>query len=85
VIKYNLKILIYEKEFAEDRKITYKEISEATGISRQTLSKIASRKGYKTSSRNIEKLCKYFNVTPDVLMTIVPDPQDPTKKSKSKS
>ena len=74
MIKYNLKILIHEKEFAEDRKITYEEISKATGISRQTLSKIASKKGYRTNSNNIENLCKYFNVTIDKFLTIVQDP-----------
>ena len=76
MIKYNLKALISDKEFRNDKKITYEEISKSTGISRQTLSKIASRKGYKTSSEIIEKLCKYFNVTPDELMTIIPDPPE---------
>ena len=76
MIKYNLKALISDKEFRNDKKITYEEISKSTGISRQTLSKIASRKGYKTSSEIIEKLCKYFNVTPDEFMTIIPDPPE---------
>jgi len=73
MIKYNLKALISEKEFQEARKITYDEISNATGISKQTLSKIASTRGYKTNTENIEKLCTYFNITPDNLITIVPD------------
>ena len=74
MIKYNLKALISDKEFREDCKITYEIISKSTGISRQTLSKIASKKGYKTSSDIIEKLCNYFDVTPDEFMTIIPDP-----------
>ena len=73
MIKYNLKSLISEKEFQEAKKITYDEISSVTGISRQTLSKIASKRGYKTNTENIEKLCTYFNVTPDKLITIMPD------------
>jgi len=73
MIKYNLKTLIFDKEFKENRKVTYEEISKTTKISRQTLSKIASTKGYKTSSDNIEKLCNFFDVTPDKLMTIIPD------------
>jgi len=73
MIKYNLKALISDKEFHEDRKITYDEISKKTGISRQTLSKIASTRGYKTNTENIEKLCTYFNITPDKLMSIMPD------------
>lgn len=76
MIKYNLKALISDKAFKEDRKITYGEVSEATGISRQTLSKIASKRGYITNSENIEKLCKYFECTPDKFMTILPDPPE---------
>jgi len=78
MVKYNLKALISDKEFAEDRRITYKIISEETGISKTTLSKISSVKGYNASADIIEKLCIYFNVTPDRLMTIIPDsPAEP--------
>ncbi len=73
MIKYNLKALIADKEFNENIKITYEIISNATGISKTTLSKIASKRGYKTNSENIEKLCQFFECTPDQLMTIVPD------------
>ncbi|RJP85890.1 MAG: XRE family transcriptional regulator [Desulfobacteraceae bacterium] len=76
MIKYNFKSLLADKEFREDRKIKYEEISEATGISRQTLSKIAGVRGYKTNTENIEKLCVFFNCTPDQLMTILPDPAE---------
>ena len=76
MIKFNFKALLDDKEFKESRKIKYEEISKATGISRQTLSKIASVKGYKTNTDNIEKLCSYFNCTPDELMTIIPDKKE---------
>jgi putative transcriptional regulator len=84
MIKYNLKRLISDKEFNEGRKINYAEISSKTGISRQTLSKIASQKGYVTNTENIEKICLYFGCTTDNLMTIVPDDPDSTQKPKSK-
>jgi len=48
--------LLADKEFQEDRKIYYEEISNTTGISRQTISKIASVRGYKTNTEIIEKL-----------------------------
>jgi len=73
MIKYNFKALISDKEFRENRKITYKDISDVTGISKTTLSKIASIRGYNASADIIEKLCLYFNVTPDKLMTIIPE------------
>ncbi|QTA83875.1 HTH domain-containing protein, Cro/C1-type [Desulfonema limicola] len=77
MVKFNLKKLISEQEFKEKRRISVREISEITGISKTTLSLIANSKGdYKTNSENIEKLCQYFNCTPNDLMTIVPDPPD---------
>ena len=76
MIKYNLKALISDKEFKESRKINYEEISSVTGISKPTISKIASKRGYYTSTENIEKLCIYFDCTPDELMTIIPDPSE---------
>jgi len=77
MIKYNLKKLIAEMEFRKKRSISIGEIAEAIGISRTTLSKIANSKGnYSTKTEYIEKLCKYFGVTPDELMTIIPDPPD---------
>jgi putative transcriptional regulator len=73
MIKYNFKTLISEKEFRENRKITYREISGQTGISKVTLSKIAKRRGYDTAVSIVERLCLYFNCTPNELITIVPD------------
>jgi putative transcriptional regulator len=71
MIKYNLKALISEKEFNEGRRVTYDEIAKSTGISITTLSKIANTKGYDTAVSKIEKLCLYFNCTPEDLITIV--------------
>ena len=71
MIKYNLKALKADKEFTENRRISLKEISEATGISYPTLSKIANHRGYDTAVSNIEKLCLYFGCTPEKFITIV--------------
>jgi len=74
MIQFNLKKLLADKEFREKRRILLKEISDITGLSRTTLSKISNSKGdYKTSSYNIEKLCRYFNCSLDQFMTIVND------------
>jgi len=78
MIQFNFKKLLADKEFKEKRRIRLTEISEKTGISRTTLSKISNSKGaYKTNSDNIEKLCKYFGCSTNDLMTIVPDPPKP--------
>jgi len=73
MIKYNLKALMLDKSFSENRKITYEDVSRATGISKPTLSKIASRRGYVTSTSIIEKLCQYFECSCNELITIIPD------------
>ena len=74
MIKYNIKELIAEKSFKEKRTISISEIAKEIGISRSTLSKIANSKGnYSTKTEYIEKLCSYFNVSPDKLIVIIPD------------
>ena len=70
MIKFHFKQLLAEKEFQEDRCISLKEIAEETKLSRVTLSKIASKKGYNTTTDNIEKLCRYFKCTPGQFMSI---------------
>lgn len=75
MIKYNLKALIADKEFQENRKITYDDISRETGISKVTLSKIAKRRGYDTAVSNVEKLCLYFKCDLNDLITIISDDQ----------
>ena len=76
MIKYNFKALLHDKEFKEDRKITYDEIAKATGLSRQTLSNVSSKRGHNVTADVIERLCRYFEVSPSDLMTLIPDHPD---------
>ena len=75
MIIYHLKDLMLKKSIKINKKITYEIISKETGISVVTLSRIASKKGYKVSMNNMEKLCQYFECTPDSLISIIPDEQ----------
>lgn len=77
MIIYHIKDLMLRKSAKTNKKITYDVISKKTSISKITLSRLASKKGHNASTETIEKLCKYFDVTPDQLMTIVPNP-DPS-------
>ena len=61
------------KSVETQKKITYDTIETATSISKVTLSRMASQRGYNTSMSNIEKLCNYFNCSIDQLVTIVPE------------
>ncbi len=62
MIRFRLKELIAEKEFQEGRRVTMEGISQATGIHRTTLSKIANNKGYNATTDVLDKLCEYFDV-----------------------
>lgn len=63
MIRFRLKELIADKEFAEGRHITLKEISCETGIHRTTLSRIANKKMYVTNTDILDKLCTFFKVS----------------------
>ena len=81
MIQFHFKHLLADKEFKERRTIPIREVAEKTGISGVTLSNIANSKGdYNTSSDIIEKLCLYFECTPNDLMTIVPKEKGERKK-----
>lgn len=60
MIRFYLQELIAEKEFKDGKRVTVKEVSEATGINRATLSKMLHHKGYNTVTDNLDALCKYF-------------------------
>ncbi|MGP9767285.1 helix-turn-helix domain-containing protein [Halomonas sp. AOP13-D3-9] len=69
MIRYHLKELIAEKEFAERRRITIGEIAKETGINRMTLSKIINHPGHSTVTDNLDRLCYYFNCEIEQLVT----------------
>jgi putative transcriptional regulator len=78
---YNkLKIKIAEKEFKENRKLTYRTISQETGISTTTLTKYINQGGG-IDPGTLEKLCEYFQCQPGDLLVYSPDP--PLSKQKA--
>ena len=63
-----------ETTMARRRKsVTIKDVAEATGINRMTLSKIANHKGYSTVTDNLDKLCAYFECEISDLVEYVDD------------
>jgi len=69
------KELLAEKEFNANRVITIAEVSEATGIHRSTLSKIANNKPCNTGTDNLDKLCAYFDCKIEDLLTYIKEEQ----------
>lgn len=68
MIRIRLKQLLDEKAFSERRRITLNDVSEATGISRPTLTRIANVPGYNTNTETLDALCKYFECEPGDLL-----------------
>lgn len=71
MIRFRLKELIADREFRENRRITFDEIAKATGVHRTTLSKIANQKGYNTTTEVLDKLCAFFDVQLDAVAEYV--------------
>jgi len=68
MIRVLLKQMLDDKSFKERRRITLNEVSDATGISRATLTRIANVPGYNTNTDTIDALCKYFACAPGDLL-----------------
>ncbi len=73
MLKFKLAHLLRQKEEQERRVISWREISDATGISSSVLSSLASpRAGATTNTRFIEALCRYFTCDPAALIELDP-------------
>jgi putative transcriptional regulator len=73
MIRVLLKQQLDDLCFKEKRRITLNEVSDVTGISRATLTRIANNPGYNCNTDAINALCKYFSCTPCELLTYIPD------------
>ncbi|MBE7459636.1 MAG: helix-turn-helix transcriptional regulator [Zoogloeaceae bacterium] len=83
MLKFKLKQLLAEKEFAERKQITLKSIAEEMGINRMTLSKMSNRVGANVTTDNLDKLCAYFGCRIEDLVEYIPD--QPATKSEAKT
>ena len=80
MLRFKLKELIAEKEFQEGRRVTVLEISEQTGIARNTLSKMLNQPGASVRSEYLDRLCSYFNCRIEQLVEYIPENSRPRKK-----
>lgn len=83
MLRYKLKELTAEREFHERRRITIQEIAEATGITRNTLSKMLNQHGASVRSENLDRLCAYFDCKIENLVEFIRD-EPPSKARKTK-
>ena len=73
MIRFYLQEMIAERKFKTGKKLTLDMIAKETGVSKVTLSRISSQRGYNTTTDNIDKLCAYFGCPVAQLMEHVPD------------
>ncbi|GMT43008.1 MAG: hypothetical protein IEMM0002_1419 [bacterium] len=72
MIKFRLKEMMGKLEVQYGRKLTLENIARHTGISRQTLARIASPNGCNTTVENMERLCRFFKCKPEELIVFDP-------------
>lgn len=60
MLRFKIRERLCDKSFSENKRITFKELSKTTGVSRQTLTRMVNQRGYVTSTDTLEKLCAYF-------------------------
>ncbi len=85
MIKFRLKEMMAKLEVEYGRKLTFDLLSRYTGISRQTLARIAAPKGCNTSTENMERLCRFFRCSPEQLLIFDPPLQIGPKKEGAKA
>lgn len=79
MLRYKLKELIADQEFRERRRVTVQELAQATGITRNTLSKMLNQHGASVRSENLDRLCTYFDCAIEKLVEYVPESINPPK------
>lgn len=59
---FRIKERIANVSFKTGRKVTLDEVAAGTGIHRAPLSKIGTKKGYNSSTDEVDRLCTFFHV-----------------------
>lgn len=73
MLRYKLKELIADKEFMDRRRVLIQEIADATGIARNTLSKMLNQHGASVRTENLDRLCAYFDCPIEALVEYIPE------------
>ena len=73
MIQCRLRELMAVKGRRERRRVTYDDILTATGISKNTLTRLANDRSDRVAMDTMERLCVYFDCQPGDLFVRVPD------------
>lgn len=90
VIKLAEAVGVYRRRTG--KRITHREIADATGLSKATIDIIGSKFKYNATLETIDKICAVLDVTLDQILERLPDPppeiveeEDTKKKKKTKA
>lgn len=78
-IQNRLKVIWAEKEIRDGKKLSYKQVSEDTGIPISVLTRYVSQKTRRYDIETLEKLCEYFECSPGDLIIYTPETKKRTK------
>lgn len=73
MIQCRLRELLAIKSRKDQRRVTYRDIQAATGISRNTLVKLANDKANLVGVSVMNRLCSFFECTPGELFVYMPE------------
>jgi putative transcriptional regulator len=76
MIRFRVRELMGDKAFRENRRVTFEEVSSATGINRTTLSKMVNQRGHNTTTDNLDQLCRFFKCAISDLVEYVELPEE---------
>ncbi len=68
MIQFRLKELIAERQRAKREKVSYRQLSEATKLSTNTITRIANNDAQMIGLKTIDRLCEFFDCTPGDLI-----------------
>src|SRR5262245_11129439 len=73
MIRFRLASLLREKAYREDRSISWSEVADAVGVSRQALATLAASPDcIVTNTAHVEALCRFFKCSFNDLMDFDP-------------
>jgi putative transcriptional regulator len=83
-IRIRLKVLIEEKAYRENRKLSYRTVAEESDIPLSVLADYTSERSKRFDKTTLEKLCKYFSCDVGDLLKYSPDDNPPKEKTARK-
>jgi putative transcriptional regulator len=73
MIRIHFAKLLDDKAFRENRRITIVEVANETGLSRSTLTRLSTQRGYNARLDAIDVLCGYLDCQPGDLLEYLPN------------